>query len=135
MLQAADITTSRALETLTLAGRGVPVFPCGDNKGPLTPHPARRPRTAVLPQRLHDRRSTRATCWRTHLRQLRAASRVAQQINRAMDRARGDALRRADDAHRRAQGSHIRRGGAAHRTELALNLNSNINLNMKVTIP
>jgi putative DNA primase/helicase len=37
MRQEADITTGRVHEALALARRGVPVFPCGDSKGPLTP--------------------------------------------------------------------------------------------------
>jgi hypothetical protein len=37
MRQEADITTGRVHEAIKLAGRGAPVFPCGDNKGPLTP--------------------------------------------------------------------------------------------------
>jgi Bifunctional DNA primase/polymerase, N-terminal len=37
MPQEANIMTGRAHETLALARRGLPVFPCGDSKGPLTP--------------------------------------------------------------------------------------------------
>jgi hypothetical protein len=66
-------------------------------------------------------RSTRATCRRAYLRQLRPAPWLAQQTHRAMDRTRRDALRCADDADRRARINTRTRGGAWHR-----NLNSTL---------